>query len=146
MSLVKEVEIRPLTSVRGGMAEFYTPQASHETILVQIPPGTVDDLFVHRFQTDQLLVVRGDFVLVVLQGRCYQYIPLSENHPAVVKVPRGVLHGAINLSPHPCMVVNALLRHGPAHERDYRPLQPPFPYDLVAAQSAIAKLETPISA
>jgi hypothetical protein len=27
--------------------------------------GAIDDLFVHHFQTDQLLVVRGSFVLVV---------------------------------------------------------------------------------
>ncbi len=51
------------------MSQFYTPQSSHETILVQIPPNSVDDLFVHHFQTDQLLVVKGNFVLVVLQNR-----------------------------------------------------------------------------
>jgi hypothetical protein len=58
MGLINEIEIRPLTSIKGGMAEFYTPQSSHETMLVQIAPKTLDDLFVHRFQTDQLLVVR----------------------------------------------------------------------------------------
>jgi len=142
MSLASEVEIRLLTSVRGGMVEFYTPQASHETILVQISPETVDDLFVHRRQTDQLLVARGSFVLVVLQNRQYQYIPLSEHYPAVVKIPPGVLHGAINLSCKPCLVVNAVLRHGPTHERDYQPVKPPFPYDLAAAQAALAQLES----
>lgn len=138
MSLARKVEICPLTSVKGGMAEFYPPQASHETVFVQIPPGTVDELFVHRFQTDQLLVARGTFVLVVLQNRSYHYIPLSEHHPAVVKIPRCVLHGAINLSAEPCLVVNALLRHGPADERDYQPVKPPFPYNLTAAQTALA--------
>ena len=28
MSLVREIEIYPLASIKGGMAEFYTPQAS----------------------------------------------------------------------------------------------------------------------
>jgi len=142
MRLAREVELRPLTSVKGGMAEFYTPQASHETILVQIPSETVDDLFVHRRQTDQLLVVRGSFVLVVLQNRQYQYLPLSEHYPAVVTIPRGVLHGAINFSYKPCLVVNAVLRHGPAHERDYQPVKPPFAYDLAAAEAALAQLES----
>jgi hypothetical protein len=134
MGLINKVEIRPLESVKGGMAEFYTPQSSHETMLVQIPPATVDDLFVHRFQTDQLLVVRGSFVLVLLQNRCYQYIPLSEDRPMVVKIPPGIPHGAINMSLQPCVVVNAVLRHGVVHERDYRPLPRPFPYDLEAVQ------------
>lgn len=146
MGLIRQVEIRQLTSVKGGMAEFYTPQASDETMLVHVAPDTIDELYVHRFQTDQLLVVRGSFVLVVLQNHQYQYIPLSEHHPAVVKIPPGVLHGAINLSRESCWLVNAVLRHGPAHERDYRPVKPPIPYDIGAAQAALAQLELPLSA
>lgn len=137
MGLINEIEIRPLTSIKGGMAEFYTPQSSHETMLVQIAPNTLDDLFVHRFQTDQLLVVRGSFVLVVLQNRCYQYIPLTEYQPMVVKIPPGIPHGAINLSSEPCVLVNAVLRHGVPYERDYRPLKLPFPYDLETAQTKL---------
>jgi uncharacterized RmlC-like cupin family protein len=141
MGLQSNVEVYPLTSIKGGMAEFYTPQSSHETMLVQIPAGTVDDLFVHHFQTDQLLVVRGSFVLVVLQNRCYQYIPLSEQQPKVVRIPKGIPHGAINLSHETCVLVNAVLRHGPVDERDYRPLKRPFPYDMAAAQMALQSLE-----
>ncbi|MEW6494122.1 MAG: cupin domain-containing protein [Cyanobacteriota bacterium] len=143
MGLVNSIEIRPLESVKGGMAEFYTPQSSHETMLVQLPPGTVEDLFVHRFQTDQLLVVRGSFVLVVLQDRRYHYIPLSEAQPVVVTIPPLVPHGAINLSGVPCVLVNALLRHGRIHERDYQPLKRPFPYDLEAVQAALRKPSCP---
>lgn len=145
MSLVNQVEVRPLASVKGGMAEFYPPQASHETMLVQVAAGALDDLFVHHFQTDQLLVVRGTFILVVLQNRCYQYIGLSDRYPAVARIPRGIPHGAINLSGEPCLLVNAVLRHGPACDRDYRPLKPPFPYDLVAAGSALNHLESLIA-
>ncbi|MGC9505972.1 hypothetical protein [Baaleninema sp.] len=73
MSLVRQIEIRALDSFKGGMAEFYTPQSSHETMLVEVSPHTVDTLFVHHFQTDQLLVVRGSMVLVTLQNRRYDY-------------------------------------------------------------------------
>lgn len=145
MSLINKVEIHLLESIKGGMAEFYTPQSSHETMLVQLPPRTIDDLFVHRFQTDQLLVVRGSFVLVVLQNRRYQYIPLSEEQPRLVKIPAFVPHGAINLSLEPCVLVNAVLRHGTPHERDYQPLKRPFPYDLEAAQSKLRELRDPVS-
>jgi uncharacterized RmlC-like cupin family protein len=133
MGLTTQVEIFPLQSIKGGMAEFYTPQSSHETMLVNIPADTIDDLFVHRTQTDQLLVVRGSFILVVLQNRKYQYIPLSEAQPQVVKIPPGVPHGAINLSGEPCVLVNAVLRHGEAIAQDYRPMRRPIPYDIEAA-------------
>lgn len=137
MGLVSQVEVRSLTSIKSGMAEFYTPQASHETMLVQIAPGTIDDLFVHHFQTDQLLVVRGEFVLVVLQNRRYEYIGLSERRPQVVTIPRGVPHGAVHLGTEPCVLVNAVLRHGPTCERDYRPLKQPFPYDFEQVKIAL---------
>lgn len=143
MGLINGIEIRPLASVKGGMAEFYTPQASHETMLVQIPGETIDDLFVHRFQTDQLLVVRGNFVLVVLQNRNYQYVLMSDRQPTVVTIPKGVPHGAINLSAEPCLLVNAVLRHGPAHERDYQPLHRPFAYDMATIQALLHSHQTP---
>lgn len=145
-SIQRKVEIRYLASMKNGMAEFYTPQASHETMLVQIAAGAIDDLFVHHFQTDQILVVRGSFVIVVLSDRQYQYIPLSEYRPAVVTIPPNVPHAAINLSDRPCVIVNAVLRHGAPYAKDYQPRRHPFPFDLDAARRAIASLEMPISA
>ncbi len=130
MGLIKGISTRKLESIQGGMAQFYTPQASNETMLVQIPAGNIDELFVHRFQTDQLLVVRGSFVLVALQNRHYQYTLLNEDNPQVLTIPPGVPHGAINLSSENCLLVNAVLRHGKSHPLDYRPMKPPFPYDL----------------
>lgn len=62
MSSARGIEVRQLTATKGGMTDFYTPQSSDETVLVQIPPNTVEDLFVHKAQTDQLLVVKGRFV------------------------------------------------------------------------------------
>jgi dTDP-4-dehydrorhamnose 3,5-epimerase-like enzyme len=136
MALAKQIEIHALASIKGGMAQFYTPQSSHETMLVQIPSGTIDDLFVHHFQTDQLLVVRGGFVLVVLQNRRYQYIYLHEDKPQVLRIPPGIPHGAINISDRECVLVNAVLRHGPAYEKDYRPLKRPFAYDMAQVAQA----------
>jgi dTDP-4-dehydrorhamnose 3,5-epimerase-like enzyme len=137
MTNARGLEIRPLASIQGGMAQFYTPQSSNETMLVQIPAGTIDDLFVHKSQTDQLLVVKGSFVLVTLINRQYQYIPLSEHKPQVIIIPPGVLHGAINLASEPCVVVNAVLRHRPPQERDYIPQKRPFPYDFTKVAQVI---------
>lgn len=138
MGLIAGIETHQLESIHSGMAQFYTPQSSDETMLVQIAGNTTDELFVHRYQTDQLLVVRGSFILVVLQNRKYDYIYLSEDDPKVVKIPPGVPHGAINLSELPCVLVNAVLRHGRPHERDYRPVARPFPYDFAQAQAVMA--------
>jgi mannose-6-phosphate isomerase-like protein (cupin superfamily) len=141
MALKKEVSIRPLESIQGGMSEFYTPQASHETMLVKVPAGANDDLFVHRFQTDQLLVVKGSFILVVLLDRQYQYIPLSDGHPQVVTIPPGVLHGAINPNKEDCLLVNAVLRHGQGNRKDYIPRPKPFPYNLTKAKTTLDLLK-----
>jgi dTDP-4-dehydrorhamnose 3,5-epimerase-like enzyme len=130
MSLSKGIEIHALTSTRAGMIQFYAPQASDETMLVKIPPNTIDDLFVHKYQTDQLMVVSGSFVLVVLHNGKYEYILLSDAEPKVVTIPPLVPHSVVQLDREPCTVINAVIRHGQAHPADYRPLKAPFPYDL----------------
>jgi mannose-6-phosphate isomerase-like protein (cupin superfamily) len=140
MTLSKQVSIRCLESIHGGMAEFYTPQSSNETMLVKVPAKAHDDLFVHRYQTDQLLVVRGSFVLVVLENRRYRYIAMSEDYPQVVTVPPGVPHGAVNPNNSDCWLVNAVLRHGASYPKDYQPIKKPFEYDLVAAEKALVEL------
>ena len=140
MGLMNGVSLRKLESIQGGMAQFYTPQSSNETMLVQVPSGTIDELFVHHFQTDQLFVVRGSFILVALHNKQYHYIPLSEHNPQVITIPPGVPHGAINLSSKDCLMVNAVLRHGESHTLDYRPMKPPFPYDFGKVNHLVEEL------
>jgi dTDP-4-dehydrorhamnose 3,5-epimerase-like enzyme len=144
MTAHRGIEIYPLASMKGGMAQFYTPQSSHETMLVQIPPNTIDDLFVHKSQTDQILVVKGRLVLVTLENRQYRYTPLCDRLPQIVKIPPGVLHGAINLDSQPCVIVNAVLRHRPTQPRDYIPRPRPFPYDLAIAGAKLVEMEAAI--
>ena len=141
MGLIKGISLQEIESVQGGMAEFYTPQASDETMVVKVPANTIDDLFVHKHQTDQLLVVKGSFILVVLYNKQYQYIPLSEKFPQVVTIPRGILHGAINFENRDCLLVNAVLRHGEPQAKDYEPIEKPFPYDLERARLSLESLE-----
>lgn len=146
MSLSKGVEIHTLASAKAGLIQFYTPQASHETMLVQIPPNTIDDMFVHKYQTDQLMVVRGSFILIILHNGKYQYIPLSDREPKVVTIPPLVPHSAINISDEPCALVNAVIRHGRAHPADYRPIAAPFAYDLTQIDRLLADRVCPIAA
>ena len=144
MGLIPGVTVETIESIQGGMSEFYTLQSSDETMVVKVPANSIDDLFVHRKQTDRLLVVKGSFVLVLLYDRAYQYIPLTEEIPQIVTIPKGILHGSINFSDRDCLLVNALLRHGKPNSRDYQPTKKPFPYDLEQAkliwQGAIEKI------
>ncbi|PSP17503.1 MAG: dTDP-4-dehydrorhamnose 3,5-epimerase [Cyanobacteria bacterium QS_8_64_29] len=137
MVAAKGVEIYPLEAIQGQMAQFYTPQSSDETMLVRIPGCICNSLFVHRSQTDQLLPVRGSFVLAVLENRTYRYIPMNAQQPQAVKIPPGVPHGAINPNDTSCLLVNAVLRHRPPHARDYVPIEPPVPYDVDAARAQL---------
>ena len=130
MSLKKGISLRQLEAIQGKTTQFYTPQLSDETMLVQVPRHSISDLFVHHCQTDQLLVVKGSFILVALYNRQYDYYALSEDKPEVITIPPGIPHCAINLSAKDCVIVNAVLRHGESHPLDYRPMKPPFDYDF----------------
>ena len=146
MGLIQGVTVKKIESIQGGMSEFYTPQSSDETMIVKVPGNSIDDLFVHKKQTDQLLVVKGSFVLVVLHDREYQYIPLTEEIPQVVTIPKGILHGSINFSDRDCLLVNAVLRHGEPNSKDYQPMGKPFPYDLDKARLAMRQVQEKVAA
>ncbi|MEL6927345.1 MAG: dTDP-4-dehydrorhamnose 3,5-epimerase [Cyanobacteria bacterium J06600_6] len=146
MGLVPGVTVKKIESIQGGMSEFYTPQSSDETMIVKVPAHSIDDLFVHKQQTDQLLVVKGSFVLVILYDRQYQYIPLTEDIPQVVTIPRNVLHGSINFSDRDCLLVNAVLRHGEPNPRDYQPIVKPFAYNLQQAKLSLQQVANKIAA
>lgn len=146
MGLIPGVSVKRIESAQGGVAEFYTPQSSNETIVVKLPGNSIEDLYVHKQQTDQLLVVKGSFVLVVLYNRQYQYIPLTEKIPQVVTIPRGILHGSINFSDRDCLMVNAVLRHGEPNPRDYQPVKKPFAYDLTQARLSLHRMTETIAA
>ena len=146
MGLITGVTVEKIESIQGGMSEFYTPQSSDETMIVKVPAHSVDDLFVHKQQTDQLLVVKGSFVLVILYNRQYQYIPLTEKIPQVATIPRGILHGSINFSDRDCLLVNAVLRHGEPNPRDYQPMVKPFAYDLHQARLNLQQVDRQMAA
>ncbi|ACB52012.1 hypothetical protein cce_2664 [Crocosphaera subtropica ATCC 51142] len=141
MSLKEGISLQTLEAIQEGTAQFYTPQSSDETMLVQVPRHSVSDLFVHHFQTDQLLVVKGSFILVALYNKQYHYYPLSEDKPEVITIPPGIPHSAINVSLQDCVMVNAVLRHGESHPLDYRPMKPPFPYDFETINTMLETLE-----
>jgi oxalate decarboxylase/phosphoglucose isomerase-like protein (cupin superfamily) len=152
MSIKNQIEISPLTcmypskgleicSLNPAIKQGNTKVTEHlfgqESLLVTIEPGTIEELFVHHYQTDQLLVVEGSVVLVVLQNRSYKYIVMSDCEFVVIIIPPGIPHGVINPTTKPCIMLNGVLRHGPAHERDYRPLKRPFPYDLETVKTLL---------
>ncbi|NEQ97255.1 MAG: dTDP-4-dehydrorhamnose 3,5-epimerase [Cyanothece sp. SIO2G6] len=144
MGLVRKFTVSSLSTTQSGEIQFFTPQPSDETVLVTVPAKVEQDLFVHRFQTDQLSVAKGSIVMVLLQNGRYEYVLLSDRTPEkMLTIPPGIPHGVVNLSSEPCRVVNALLRHGPVCESDYRPRKPRFAYDLKQVRAKLMELEVP---
>ena len=127
MALSRCIEILPMRGTMKGETLFSAPQSSNETLIAEVYGQRQTQLFCHRRQTDQLLVLRGVLDLVVLQERSLRCLRLREDEATWVRIPPGVPHGAINRGRTPALVVNAVLRHGPSDPRDYQPRRlPPF--------------------
>ena len=141
----QSVEILPCTGLKAGVAFFSDPLPSDETLVAEVSRSNVPELFCHRHQTDQLMVLRGSVELIVLQNRRLHRISLREDEATWVRIPPGVPHGAINRSRQPVVMVNAVLRHGPTDPRDYQAR--PVPRALIKQweqQTFISGLDTSI--
>lgn len=125
MALSRMVEVIQLEPTITGSTTFFEPQASHETLISEVGVAHVCELFCHRRQTDQLILLRGAIDLIVLQNGRLRRITLREDESRVVRIPPGVPHAAINRCRRPSVVVNAVLRHGPSDPRDYLPRRMP---------------------
>jgi oxalate decarboxylase/phosphoglucose isomerase-like protein (cupin superfamily) len=131
MPLARQIELLPRQAAMAGATLFSAPQPSNETLIAEVSTSPSGELFCHRRQTDQLMVLRGAIELVVLQAGRLRRITLREDEPTWVRIPPGVPHGAINCGRQPAVVVNAVLRHGPSDPRDYQPR--PIPAALAPA-------------
>ena len=129
------VEILPRSGLQAGVAFFSDPLPSDATLIAEVPPSEQPQLFCHRRQTDQLMVLRGSCDLIVLQNRQLRRITLREDEATWVRIPAGVPHGAINRSSHSVVIVNAVLQHGPSDPRDYLPR--PVPHSLLNQWEAL---------
>ncbi|NER79819.1 MAG: hypothetical protein F6K42_09605 [Leptolyngbya sp. SIO1D8] len=136
-----QIKVNPLSPSKSGDFESYTLQSSDQTVLMKVSAGAVEDLSVHHFRTNRLHVLQGTVVLVVLQNGCYEYTTLSDHKPMAVEIPPGVPHCVVNLSTDSCLIMNAVTQHGPADERDYSSLKPPFPYDIAKALQLLEKAQ-----
>ena len=135
MSSHRPVEILPRSGLQAGVAFFSDPLPSDATLIAEVPSSDQPQLFCHRWQTDQLMVLRGSIDLIVVQNRQLRLIPLREDEATWVRIPAGVPHGAINRSCEAAVMVNAVLRHGPSDPRDYRPR--PVPRSLLQQWNAL---------
>ena len=135
MSSHRPVEILPRSDLQAGVAFFSDPLPSDATLIAEVPSSEQPQLFCHRRQTDQLMVLRGSIDLIVVQDRQLYRITLREDEATWVRIPAGVPHGAINRSCEATVMVNAVLRHGPSDPRDYRPR--PVPRSLLQQWNAL---------
>lgn len=142
MGKTSGVEILRLDLETSPEGISYFPDIqSDKTKIVTYPPGSMDSLYVHRNQTDYIKVVRGRLTWVILFDGKYQYIPLSAQDPFLVKVPPKIAHTGINPYDDTCVIVIAIVRHTPLKPIDYKPIAPPFPYDIKQAFSSQIPVE-----
>ena len=130
MANQQTIEIIRGAGLDTGNAFFSDPLTSHETLVADVTPSRHVELFCHRHQTDQLMVLSGSLDLVILQNRQFQLIRLKQKDRTWVRIPPRIPHAAIVRSNEAATVVNAVLRHGPVDPRDYQPR--PIPRALMA--------------
>ena len=135
MALRHSVEVLTSSGSPAGLAFFHAPMPSDETLIAELAPTARPELFCHRHQTDQLMVLRGSIDLVVLQNRQLHCITLREDEATWVRIPPCVPHGAINRGRTAALLVNAVVRHGCGDARDYLPR--PLPRAMTAAWMAM---------
>ena len=98
MALVRRIEVQPLMGEQAGTLFFSAPRRSDETLIAEVAPWRGEaahdiDLYCHRFQTDQLMVLKGSIELLVLQERTLRRLTLREDEATWVRIPPGVPHG-----------------------------------------------------
>ena len=79
------VEILPRSGLQAGVAFFSDPLPSDATLFAEVLSSEQPQLFCHRQQTDQIMVLRGS-------------VTLQEHESTWVRIPAGVPHGASNRS------------------------------------------------
>ena len=125
MANQQSIEIIRCAGLDTGIAFFSDPQTSHETLVADVTPTRHAELFCHRHQTDQLMVLSGSLDLVILQNRQFQLIRLKQKDRTWDRIPPRIPHAAIVRSDQAATVVNAVLRHGPVTHVAINPN--PFP-------------------
>ena len=63
------VEILPMQASQAGSTLFSSPLPSDETLVATVGTAPSHELFCHRKQTDQLLLLQGEVDLVILQNK-----------------------------------------------------------------------------
>jgi hypothetical protein len=140
--IINKVECIKLEKFKDEGLYSYSPLSSNQTILYELPPNSADDgLYCHRFQTDQLLVMRGCMVLVFIENRHKNYIFLNQNVPLLVTIPPKIPHAIMNPISEPCLYLNAIILHNTPHPKDYQPIQKPFPFDMNQVNQLLEKFQ-----
>ena len=116
----KSIEVFQCSSQESGIAFFSDPLLCDETLIAEVKPSLHSDLYCHRNQTDQLMVLRGSLDLLILQNKTFECIHLCEMDRLWVRIPPCIPHAAINRTKESVMLVNAVRRHGPVDSRDYK--------------------------
>ncbi|XHX80818.1 MAG: cupin domain-containing protein [Stenomitos frigidus ULC029] len=129
------ISVTPVPIHRTPSVAFLSlPQGSDPTVAI-IQPGTVETMYYHEHQTDQLTCVEGRMVLILLVDGKLEYHLLDAAKPETFVIPPLVPHSAYNPGPTNCVIFNTRVPHR-HNEKDLHEATPP-PFDYTTIQKLL---------
>ncbi|MBU1186868.1 MAG: dTDP-4-dehydrorhamnose 3,5-epimerase family protein [Acidobacteria bacterium] len=141
---LKEKKLKVIPDERGRLMEILRSddpdfQKFGQVYVTTTYPGVIKAWHLHRKQTDHICCVQGMIKLVVYDSRkdspTYREINrfmIGIHHPALVRIPPGVYHGWMCVSPEEAVVVNTpteLYNYDNPDEERLDPHGEEIPYD-----------------
>jgi dTDP-4-dehydrorhamnose 3,5-epimerase len=102
---IKVIPLKKVTTDRGHLMEVERRDDSFyldfgQAYITMTKPGVVRAWYRHKRQTDQIALVKGRLLLVLIDSRedsptfqAVQQIRITEDAPALVQIPPGIWHG-----------------------------------------------------
>jgi uncharacterized RmlC-like cupin family protein len=134
MTQPHDISIHPFRFKEIGKSSFSQFLLCDEFVFSVVEPGDSGKLFCHKTHVDNLIVVKGELVLITLFNREYRYTYMSEDVKEFVKIPPFIPHKAINFGREACTLANVIQRLRPEVPSDYRPIEIKLDYDFQKAR------------
>jgi hypothetical protein len=93
--------------------------------------------YCHLTQTDWLQCTIGEGVIIVQSRGQLVYIPAKQEMTSYIEIGPKTWHCGLNLGPSICVGHNLVMRHAPAHRKDYRPSKLGIRFDPALAVKAL---------
>jgi hypothetical protein len=121
------------------------PVPCNAVLDLELPIGIPDKIYgeCHAAHDDQLKVVEGSVIVLVLFNRQIHYIPLNTKSDLLI-IPTGTWHSLVNINEDPARYQNWMIIKKPSTSKDYYPTLIKHKFNLDFALSCVS-LDSPNS-